>query len=102
MLKDKVFIGRICRIMHSDQPIEGRVLKVIRTEDYRIIGFEFVLQYAHSEHIHIFCKDEVLFQINQDWLNGSDLIIHLLEQKMNALRREMKIRQPKKMKSIAS
>lgn len=102
MLKDKVFIGRICRMMHSDQSTEGRVLKVIRTEDHRIIGFELVLQHAHAEEAQIFAKDEVLFQINRDWMNGSDLIIDLLEQKISALRREMKIRQPKKMKSIAS
>lgn len=40
MLKDKEFIGRVCRNTKTDSPIDFSVLKVIRSQENSILGFE--------------------------------------------------------------
>ena len=40
MLKDKEFIGRVCRMINTNNPIDFSVLKVIRSKENSILGFE--------------------------------------------------------------
>ena len=92
MVKDKEFIGRVCRSMAINQPIDFSVLKVMRTKQNSIIGFEISDLNSEAEKPEIVLKDHIIFQVDGAWMNGSDLIISLLEKKINTLRREMKIR----------
>lgn len=95
MLKDKEFIGRVCRSTQTDSPIDFSVFKVIRSQERSILGFEIsAAKSAPQSSVDqpmIVTKDEIEFQLDYIWLNGSDFIIHLLEKKINDLRRQIKI-----------
>lgn len=91
MLKDKEFIGRVCRMIHSNNPIDFSVFKVIRSKENSILGFEIARKNTNDEQSEIVLKDELRFQDHYTWISGSDLIIQLLEQKINTLRRQVKI-----------
>lgn len=91
MLKDKEFIGRICRITNTNNPIDFSVLKVIRSKENSILGFEISRKNTNGAQSETALKDDVKFQENDIWVSGSDLIIQLLEQKINTLRRQIKI-----------
>lgn len=92
MLKDKEFIGRICRSMETNNPANYSVSKVVRSKKNSIVGFEIsVPTNSHAKKSEIVLKHDISFQVDGSWINGSDLIITLLEKKINTLRHEMKI-----------
>ena len=91
MLKDKEFIGRVCRLTKTEKPIDFNVLKVVRSKENSILGFEICKQNLNGDQIETVLKDEIRFQEQDTWIGGSDLIIQLLEQKINTLRRQIKI-----------
>lgn len=91
MLKDKEFIGRICRNAKTNSPIDFSVLKVIRSKENSILGFEVSAQQGNVEQFETIVKDDVEFQANDQWIKGTDIIIQLLEKKINDLRRQLKI-----------
>lgn len=91
MLKDKEFIGRVCRMTKTNNPIDFSVSKIMRSKENNILGFEISTKQGNSEQSEIVLKDEVKFQVNDTWVTSSDLIIHLLEIKVNTLRRQIKI-----------
>lgn len=91
MLKDKEFIGRVCRIETTNNQIDFSVFKVIRSKENSVLGFEIARKNKNVEQSEIVLKDELKFQDHDTWISGSDLIIQLLEQKINTLRRQMKI-----------
>lgn len=91
MLKDKEFIGRVCRNAKTDSPIDFSVFKVIRSQENSILGFEISAPQSSLDQPMIVTKDEVEFQLNHIWVQGSDFIIYLLEKKINDLRRQIKI-----------
>ena len=91
MLKDKEFIGRVCRNAKTDRPINFSVYKVIRSQEHCILGFEISASQNRLDQSMIVNKDEVEFQLNNIWVQGSDFIIYLLEKKINDLRRQIKI-----------
>ncbi|MFP8818202.1 hypothetical protein ACLILV_14360 [Acinetobacter johnsonii] len=91
MLKDKEFIGRVCRSAQTDSPIDFSVFKVIRSQENSILGFEISASQSRLDQPIIVNKDEVEFQLNNIWVQGSDFIIYLLEKKINDLRRQIKI-----------
>lgn len=91
MLKDKEFIGRVCRMTNTNDPIDFSVLKVIRSNENSVLGFEISKKNKNVETSEIVLKDELKFQDHDTWISGSDLIIQLLEQKITTLRRQMKI-----------
>lgn len=96
MLKDKELIGRICRNIGTSSSVDFTVLKVVRSESRNILAFEIAAKNLHSEKSKIVQKDCLRFQVDGNWISGSDLIIHLLEQKINTLRRQIKISSSKK------
>ena len=91
MLKDKEFIGRVCRMTNTNNPIDFSVLKVIRSKGNSILGFEISSKNTNGVQSEIALKHDVEFQDHDTWVGGSDLIIQLLEQKINMLRRQIKI-----------
>ena len=91
MLKDKEFIGRVCRMTNTNNPIDFSVLKVIRSKGNSILGFEISSKNTNGVKSEIALKDDVEFQDYDTWVGGSYLIIQLLEQKINMLRRQIKI-----------
>ncbi len=96
MLKDKEFIGRVCQMTNTNDPIDFSVFKVIRSKDNSILGFEICKQNLNGDQIETVLKDDVKFNEYNTWISGSDLIIQLLEQKINTLRRQIKISSAKK------
>ena len=91
MLKDKEFIGRVCRMTKTNKPIDFSVSKIMRSKKNHILGFEISTKQGNAEQAEIVLKDEVKFQLNDRWVTSSELIIHLLEVKINSLRRQIKI-----------
>ncbi|MCO8042913.1 hypothetical protein OC498_09730 [Acinetobacter bohemicus] len=96
MLKDKEFIGRVCRMTNTNNPIDFSVLKVIRSTESSILGFEISRKNTNGAQSETALKDDVKFQDHDNWISGSDLIIQLLEQKINTLRRQIKISSAKR------
>ena len=96
MLKDKEFIGRVCRMTNTNNPIDFSVLKVIRSKENSILGFEICKQNLNGDQTETALKDDVKFHEHDTWISGSDLIIQLLEQKINTLRRQIKISSAKR------
>lgn len=96
MLKDKEFIGRVCRMINTNNPIDFSVLKVIRSKENSILGFEISRKNTNGAQSETALKDDVKFQDHDNWISGSDLIIQLLEQKINTLRRQIKISSAKR------
>lgn len=91
MLKDKELIGRVCRLTNTKKPIDFNVLKVIRSKGNSILGFEISRENTNGDLLETVLKDEIRFQEQDTWIGGSDLIIQLLEQKINTLRHQIKI-----------
>lgn len=91
MLKDKEFIGRICRNTKTNNLTYLSVLKVIRCKENNILGFEVSTQNGNFSNSEIITKDDVEFQIDDSWMHSSDLIINLLQKKISTLRRQIKI-----------
>ena len=91
MLKDKEFIGRVCRMTKANDSIDFSVSKMMRSQENNILGFEISTKEGNSEQSKMVLKDEVKFQVNDNWVSSSDLMIHLLLIKVNTLRRQIKI-----------
>ena len=96
MLKDKEFIGRVCRMTNTNNPIDFSVFKVIRSKENSILGFEICKQNLNGDQSETALKYDVIFHEHNTWISGSDLIIQLLEQKINTLRRQIKISSAKR------
>ena len=90
MLKDKEFMGRVCRKIGSTPLDQLSVTEVIRVGN-TITGF--VANPKDSDIGSLGSKEQFEFLIDKHWIGGSDLIISLLEKKISSLRRELKIRE---------
>lgn len=91
MLKDKDFIGRVCRMTGSDSLSQLLVTEVIRSNE-TVTGFVATPSGNADETGSLGSKGQFEFLINNQWVNGADFIISLLEVKIRSLRRELKIR----------
>ena len=54
MVKDKEFIGRVCRMTNTNDPIDFSVLKVIRSNENSVLGFEISKKIKMLRNLKLF------------------------------------------------